>query len=166
MSNADDYAEEVDRVAGQIYKQTEMVLTRALQELSSIGDNIQPHHLFIVLQSASAGLIVAAKLMTIPDAEAEEDAYWPSGPTDRTAIVAAALLAARCLVPISDGFKFDFGPLDIKAALDATARVLGGFDQTILTKPMVSAANSYPSPDHFLDNTYHNDGLDGLHTIN
>lgn len=159
----------VHETAKRIHAVTESITSAAMSGLAQQGDTSPPHHLYVMLTAACAAINAAAKIMTMPlgDHESEEARHWSQEPTDRRAIVAAAMLLARCMVPTHDGMNMEVNAANIKAALHATEKVLGVIDTTIFSENMMKAANKCSAPVNFLDNGGHEIGdLDQNRTLN
>jgi len=149
-----DNDDSVNETAYKGFKEIEDTVYKLILEMQERGDNDQPHHLCVVLTMMAGAAQVAAKIMSTPlDLELEEFMAWSEKPAERTAVLAAALLMTRCLLPTKDGFTFDFNPQNICAAIEATKRVSGNSDVSLLNKKMREAAAKYASPTHFFDNS-------------
>lgn len=159
MKDDDDLTHET---AQKLHSIIESMTAGALSAMTARGDRCPPHHLYVCLTAACAAIHTAAKIMTMPVAEpeSEEATGWADGPPDRRAIVAAAMLLARCMLPSQTGMTLEINPGNVKAALSATEKVLGVVDTTIFSRPMVEAADKWPVPTNFLDNTRSDDSGD------
>lgn len=159
----------VHETAKRIHAVTESITSAALSGMAQQGDTSPPHHLYVMLTAACAAINVAAKIMTMPlaDNDSEEARRWSQEPADRRAIVAASMLLARCMIPTQDGVNMEVNAANIKAAINATEKVLGVIDTTIFTANMMNAANKCQAPVNFLDNSGHDIGdLDQNRTLN
>lgn len=163
-------------VTNAIFDITFKNTTVAVSGLKDHGNHKTPEHLYVALAAAAGAINLAAKIMTMPGHDHDEDVVnaWAEGPPDRVAVVAAALLMARCFIPMEGPHhKFEFNPINIKAALEATAKILGTKNESVFAKGMVEAANSFKCPDHFLDNSLNtkstdsgNDDMGPFRTLN
>jgi hypothetical protein len=145
---------EVEDAAQKAFTINEAATMAVVSDLIDKGDQIAPHHLYVVLTAAAAAIQIAAKIMAMPDTHkgSIEADNWSEGPADRNAILAASLLLSRCLIPTQQGFTMEFNPTNIHAALAEAAKVTGNPDTSIFTKRMVDAAKKFPLPEHFFDN--------------
>lgn len=146
--------------ADKVFHTVEAVSMAVLTSLQHSGITAPPQHLYVILTAAAAAIQIAAKIMSMPEKDAKDMEEWAEAPADRTAVLTAALLMTRCLLPNKEGFTFEFNPLNILAAIDAMKKITGNGDTSMLTKGMVEAAFAYTSPDHFFDNTRNNDPVD------
>jgi hypothetical protein len=115
------------------------------------GDRSTPHHLYVAIVTAAQAIQFAAKLMTMPEEEEDAD-EWAKGAVKRSGILAAALLVARCTVPMAEGNEIRFNPTSILAAIEAVEKLLGRNCDKDFTPAMVNAARKQASPQHFFDN--------------
>lgn len=138
--------------AHRLFHQVEADTMTAVKALQASGNHEAPAHLYLMLTAAAGAMQLAAKVMTMPES-LDEMEDWTQNPPSRTAILAAALLMVRCFLPESDGFTFEFNPINVRAALDATKKVSNTVDLSNMTKNMVTAANKQVSPLDFFDNS-------------
>lgn len=151
---ASDDDTEVGVAAHEAFQKVEDITYELMRNMQERGDNQQPHHLYVVLTAMAAAAQVAAKIMSAPmDLEHDEFMEWSQRPAERTAVLAAALLMARCLLPTTDGFAFDFNAQNVCAAIEATKQVTGNTDVSLLNRKMRESAARYASPTHFFDNS-------------
>lgn len=152
--SSSDGKSEVGEEASAIFNAVEDATYEVLRGMQQRGDEQQPHHLYVVLTAAAAAIQIAAKIMSSPnDKTAEEFAAWVEEPVDRTAILAAALLVSRCMLPGKQGVNFEFNPPNIKAAMDAVKKVTGNDGAAVLNQQMVVSAQKHAAPVHFFDNS-------------
>lgn len=162
---ADDNDQACD-IGGEIYNAVKDISTQTVRIMQEHGDFCTPNHVYICLAAAAGALAVAAKLISIPDLEGEELARWADLPASREAILAAALLVARSTIPAEDGVIIEYGPQNIKAALDAMTKVTGNPDYSMLAPQLVATAAKLPPTGHFFDNTESVKNKVGMNTLN
>ena len=151
---ASDDDTDVGEAAHDAFQKVENITYDIMRGMQENGDNQQPHHLYVVLTAMAAAAQVAAKIMSAPmDLDHEEFMEWSAKPAERTAVLAAALLMARCLLPTKDGFAFDFNSQNICAAIEATKAVSNNSDVSLLNRKMREAAARCAAPTHFFDNS-------------
>jgi hypothetical protein len=153
-------------VGGEIYNAVKDLTTQTIRIMQRHDDCCTPNHLYVCLSAAAGAIAVAAKLMSIPDIEGEELARWADLPATREAILAAALLMTRCTVPASDGVVIEYNAANIKAALEAMAKVTGNSDYSMLAPQLVETVSKLPPTEHFFDNTDSVQSKVGINTLN
>lgn len=150
----DDHDEYMAEASQDAFHKVEVIVHELIVGLQQKGDHHQPHHLYVILTAMAAAAQVAAKIMSVPQGQTDEEyAAWVEKPVDRTAILAAALLMSRCLLPTKDGIAFDFNSLNICAAIEATKQITGNPDVSVLNENMRVAAARYATPARFFDNS-------------
>lgn len=142
----------VGGVAEGLAHGVERALTEALTAMKAGGDDQTPHHLYVALLTAASAINIAAKLMSMP-AEKEEVEKWAAGGSNRSSVLAAALLLARCVIPNDTGFLVEYNPTNILAAMEAAEKITGHNNDAQFTPAMVSAARKQTAPMHFFDNS-------------
>jgi hypothetical protein len=155
--------EDVEEAAQKAFSINEATTMAVVSELQNKGDKMAPHHLYVVLTAAAAAIQIAARIMSMPEVDDINDPeaeVWASGPVNRNAVLAASLLLSRCLLPSEDGMTFEFNPINVRAALEATKNITGNADTSMFTQQMVKAANKFPLPGHFFDNSRSADVVD------
>ncbi len=153
---SNDGDESVGDAAREVFKAVEDVSFNAVKEMQDNGDHHAAHHLYVALTAAAAAVQLAAKIMCTPvpgDKTAEELVAFASEPVDRTAVLTASLLIARCLLPGGSHIAFDFDSRNINAAIEATKLVSGSSDVSVLNRKMRESASRHATPTHFFDNT-------------
>lgn len=149
-----DGDESVGDIGGKGFQIVEEAVFELLRGLQRKGDHQQMHHLVVTLTAAAAAIQVAAKIMSAPHEKTEEEFMaWSEQPADRTAVLAAALLVSRCMLPCKEGVNIEFTPTNILAAVEAVKKVTGNDDTSVLSKQMMAAVKKFATPAHFFDNT-------------
>lgn len=150
-----DDDEAAHQIAKRIHRLTDSLSQGALDDLLKAGDRKPPDHLYVMISAACSAIGLAAKIMTMPNVKEDtpEAQEWSDTPPQRAAIVAAALLLARCMLPYKGGMRIEVTPVNIRAALVATEKVLGVLDRNMFSSSMLEVADARKTPDHFLDNT-------------
>jgi len=154
-------------IGGEIYNTVKDLTTQTVRIMQQHDDYCPPNHLYICLSAAAGALAVAAKLMSVPeDIEGEELARWADLPASREAILAAALLVARCTVPVPDGTIIEYSPPNIKATLEALTKVTGNPDYSMLAPGLVNTTTKLPPTGHFFENTNSVKNKAGMNPLN
>lgn len=147
--------EKVTTAACELFHIVEDATFTSIRGMQKNGDHQAPNHLYVVLTAAAAAIQLAAKIMSAPEDKTDEEFMaWSEEPANRSAVLAAALLLSRCLLPNKDGLALDFNGTNLCAALEAVKKVTGNNDLSIFNKTMVKAAKECASPTHFFDNSH------------
>jgi hypothetical protein len=147
-----DASKDVKEIGQCMVDIIEKVLGHTLHGMSQAGDHNISHHLYVATTTAAAILHITAKIMTMPEDESKAN-EWNEKAVSRVAVLAAGLLATRCLVPGEESFCIDFSPISIRAAIEAAEKITGENNDHHYNPSMVKMIKTVQAPADLFDNS-------------